>query len=162
MYPGLHGYHQVSALVETTVYFMSRGRKTEMVFLKSLLGIIEQSSIKTSDGSYKCINSWKKCSWIYQTLVSHFRDASSQISSETVSTKAFNSYKFNLCTCWIVAMKNKLLFHFRVLTLHLDSLLLEYMAFFVCFSQSNQFYLTLVFTWPACLRGLLLLLVERN
>ena len=117
-------------------------------FLKQLT---EQSSIKTSDGSYKCINSWKKWSWIYQPLVSNFRDASSQISSETVSTKAFNSYKFNLCSCWMVAMKNKLLFHFCVLTLHLDSILLEYMAFLSVSPRAINstyigFYLTSLFT----------------
>ena len=70
------------------------------------------------------------------------------------------AHKFNLCTCWIVAMKNKLLFHFYLLTLQLDSILLEYTAPFL-FLPEQSVLLTLVFTWPACSPGLPLLLVKR-
>lgn len=138
-----------SALVETTAHFMGGGggavaggdRETKTVLLKSLLSIIDWT-IKHKDLRWFIYmhKQFKKWGRISQPLLSTFRDASSYISSETVSTYAFSSYKFNLCTCWVVAMKNKLLFHCYVLTLHPDSILLESMAPFVCFSHSNQFY----------------------
>jgi len=61
--PGLRGYHQVSAFVETIASFVGGGKKTKIVFLKSLPAIIElnnQAELQTSDGSYKHINNWRK------------------------------------------------------------------------------------------------------
>lgn len=135
---------------------MRRGKKTKIFFLKSLLEIIElnnQAELQTSDGSYKCINNRRKGSWIYQLLMS-----ASEIPLHTFPRQS--ALRHSVHTNLICALAELLLwktkyYFMSVLTLHLDSILREYMAppFFCLFLSQPSVLLTMFLSWPACSPG---------